>query len=407
MRETTLPSNAPVVGVAAITTVYLAGFLQGLTLVSFPASSTMLIQMHGFSASQYGAIFLPQVALAIVGAVGGGSLAKRIDLKHLLWIALLVNALSQLALAGSIVMNPTVAFIVILFGTGCLGLGFGLSGAPLNSYPASFFPKRRDTALVALHTALGVGLASGPLLVGWFITRGLWVGFPLLLSGISLLLVLATLTVHLPHCEPIETGRKAQTAQTHPIRLLGFWTFSAIAILYAFAEGTFSNWSVIYLHEVKHLPEMTAALALSLFWAAMAGGRLLVSAVVARIPAQRVWLLLPFLMISAFLALPYANTGPVGVGLFALAGLACSGFFPLTIGLSAARYPHHVAWVSSMMVAALMVGVGLGSFIVGPLREWLALEQLYQVSAVYPLTALVLAASVLQPRTWPFAPAAG
>ena len=77
MRETTLPSNAPVVGVAAITTVYLAGFLQGLTLVSFPASSTMLIQMHGFSASQYGAIFLPQVALAIVGAVGGGSLAKR------------------------------------------------------------------------------------------------------------------------------------------------------------------------------------------------------------------------------------------------------------------------------------------------------------------------------------------
>ncbi len=402
MRETTLPSNVP--RVAGIATVYLAGFLQGLTLVSFPASSTVLIQMHGFTAAQYGAIFLPQVALAIVGAVGGGSLAKRAGLKHLLWIALLVNALSQLALAGSVIMNPTLAFVVILLGTGCLGLGFGLSGAPLNSYPASFFPQRRDTALVALHTALGIGLASGPLLVGWFVMRGLWIGFPLLLLVISLLLLLATLTVRLPHSESREAGQEAQTAQIHPIRSAGFWTFAAIAVLYAFAEGTFSNWSVIYLHEVKRLPEMTAALALSLFWAAMAGGRLLVSAMVARIPAQRVWLSLPLLMISAFLALPYANTPLAGVGLFALAGLACSGFFPLTIGLSSTRYPRYVAWVSSMMVAALMVGVGLGSFIVGPLREWLSLEQLYQVSAAYPLMALALAVFVMQPRTWPLAP---
>lgn len=402
MRKTTLPANTP--SVAGIATVYLAGFLQGLTLVSFPASSTVLIQMHGLTAAQYGAIFLPQVALAIVGAVGGGSLAKRVGLKHLLWIALLVNALSQLALAGSMVMNPTTAFIVILLGTGCLGLGFGLSGAPLNSYPGSFFPQRRDAALVALHTALGIGLASGPLLVGWFVMRGLWIGFPLLLLAISLLLLLATLTVNLARSEPAQTGHEAQTTQIHPIRLLGFWAFAAIAILYAFAEGTFSNWSVIYLHEVKHLPEMTAALALSLFWAAMAGGRLLVSAIVTRIPAQRVWLSLPLLMVSAFLALPYANTPVVGVGLFALAGLACSGFFPLTIGLSSTRYPHHVAWVSSMMVAALMVGVGLGSFIVGPLRDWLSLEQLYQVSAVYPLMALVLAVLVMQPRTRPLAP---
>ena len=402
MSDSTLPSNAS--SVAGIATVYVSGFLQGLTLVSFPASSTVLIQTHGFSAAQYGAIFLPQVAMAIVGAVGGGSLAKRVGLKHLLWIALLVNGLSQLALAGSVVMNPTVAFIVILLGTGCLGLGFGLSGAPLNSYPASLFPQRRDTALVALHTALGIGLASGPLLVGWFVMRGLWIGFPLLLLVLSLLLLLVTLIVHLPHSESGESGQQAQTAQTHPIRLLGFWTFAVIAILYAFAEGTFSNWSVIYLHEVKQLPEMTAALALSLFWAAMAAGRLLVSAIVARIPAQRVWLSLPLLMISTFLALPYANTPLVGVGLFALAGLACSGFFPLAIGLSSTRYPQHVAWVSSMMVAALMVGVGLGSFIVGPLREWLSLEQLYRVSAAYPLTAFVLALLVIQPRTQPLTP---
>jgi predicted MFS family arabinose efflux permease len=44
-----------------------------------------------------------------------------------------------------------------------------------------------------------------------------------------------------------------------------------------------------------------------------------------------------------------------------------------------------------MLTAALMLGVGLGSFCVGPLREWLSLERLYQLSAGYPLMLLTLA----------------
>lgn len=64
-----------VVNKLALISVYLIAFLQGLTLVSFPASSAVLRQMHGFTDAQYGAIFLPQVALAVLGAVVGGTLA--------------------------------------------------------------------------------------------------------------------------------------------------------------------------------------------------------------------------------------------------------------------------------------------------------------------------------------------
>jgi MFS family permease len=106
--------------------------------------------------------------MAILGSVSGGVLAKRLGLKNLLWLALLANELAQLALAASAAMGEW-AFASIFLGTALLGLGFGLSGAPLNSYPPAFFPQRRDSALVALHTAIGIGFASGPLLVGWFI----------------------------------------------------------------------------------------------------------------------------------------------------------------------------------------------------------------------------------------------
>jgi predicted MFS family arabinose efflux permease len=149
---------------------------------------------------------------------------------------------------------------------------------------------------------------------------------------------------------------------------------------------------VLYLQDVKHLPEAVAAGALSAFWAAIVTGRLLTSVLVLRIAPHRIWLMLPLLMIAAFLLLPYANTPALGLGLFALAGFACSAFFPLSIGIASERFPTHGPWVSSMLIAALMVGVGLGSYAVGLLRELFAMEVLYRLSTVYPLLALALAA---------------
>ncbi len=243
--------------------------------------------------------------------------------------------------------------------------------------------------VVALHTLLGLGLMVGPLLAEGFVRADRWAGFPLLLLGLSVLLALIAATVRLPPDAGDEMDRRRIT--NPPLTSGAFWIFAAIAVLYAFAEGAFSNWAVIYLREAKALPAGVAALALSVFWAAMVTGRLLVAVLVVRVAPQVIWLTLPVLMATAFLLLPGANTPALGLGLFALAGLACSAFFPLTITLASARFPDQVAWVSSMLIAALMVGVGLGSFVIGPLREWLALEQIYRFSTLYPILVIGLA----------------
>jgi predicted MFS family arabinose efflux permease len=384
--------------------VYLNGFLQGLILVSFPASSTVLKAMHGFSDAQYGAIFLPQVALAVVGSIGGGILARRLGLKTLLWLSLVISGASQMLLAATIWLTPSLAFASILLGTACLGLGFGLSGAPLNSYPPRFFPARRDTAVVALHTALGFGLATGPLLAGAAIASRAWIVFPVSLLIASLLLMAMVIWLKWPDMGdaklPVACGHAATAAgmveAERPVVSVGFWIFFAIAILYAFAEGTFYNWAVIYLQDSKMLPMEVATLALSVFWAAMVVGRLTVSIVVLRVPAEWIWLTLPVFMICAFLALPYANTPALGIGLFAFSGLACSAFFPLTVGLISKRFDRHVAWVSSMMIAALITGNGMGSFLIGLLRSKLPLEELYRFSSSYPLLVLILAIVLLR-----------
>jgi predicted MFS family arabinose efflux permease len=385
-------SKAP----GAVLLLYLAAFAQGLTLVSFPASSAVLEQVHGFTDAQYGAIFLPQVLAAVIGAFAGGALSARLGLATLLRASLLLHAASQLLLASTATLAPSPAFVVVLLGTACLGLAFGLSGAPLNSLPPLFFPRRRDTAIVAIHTLIVLGLAVGPIVADRFIVAGAWAGFPLSLALLVIAAGCATWLVRYPDPDAeaglqvpgtdATTGSDARPWRSPALRL-----FAGIAMLYAFAEGTFSNWTVIYLHDVQRLTESVATGALSAFWAAMVTGRLLVSVLVLRVPAERIWQALPGLMLAAFLLLPYASTPALGVALFAFSGLACSAFFPLTIGIASAKFPRHVPWVSSMLIAALMIGVGFGTYAVGLLREGFAMQTLYRLSALYPVLVLVLA----------------
>ena len=371
---------------------YLSALLQGLAMVSFPASSTVLTGALGLSSAEYGAIFLPQVALAIVGSIGGGTLAQRWGLKSLLLIALAANAVSQLLLAATVWTGSVWVYPAVLAGTASMGLAFGISGAPLNSYPPLFFPDASDTAVVALHSVLGAGLALGPVVVAPFIARDAWIGFPLLLAALCGTALLAAAALPFP-----EEDTDDDTAdRPRPVRSGLFWAFVVAAVAYAFAEGTFSNWAVIYLHEARGVPEATAGMALSVFWGALVVGRLLTSVLVLRVSSQAVWVALPLLMGATFLLLPFAEGPVLGIGLFAVAGLACSSFFPLTVTLISKAFPEHVAWASSMMIAALMFGVGGGSFIFGPLRSSFSFETIYQFSTLYPALALVAAIVVVR-----------
>lgn len=100
----------------AVLIVYAAALLQGMTLVSFPAVSAVLKQALTLTDADYGAIFLPQVAFAIVGAVAGGALARKLGLKALLAMALAANATSQVLLAASALISSSGGFALVFLG---------------------------------------------------------------------------------------------------------------------------------------------------------------------------------------------------------------------------------------------------------------------------------------------------
>lgn len=361
--------------------VYGAALVAGLVLVGFPASATLLKDRLELDDAAYGAIFLPQVIFAIAGSVAGAALARRVGTARLLLLALGSFALAELALFAAGAMGE---YALLLAATAFGGLGFGLAAAPFNTYPGELFPKRRDAALVALHTVVGGGFAVGPVVVGALVSSELWSFFSLGL--VALALGAGLLAIGLPSIA-IEPAPRAKGAATRG-PLAGFLV---IAVLYAFAEGTFANWGSVFLHEERSIGEADSALALAVFWAALSIGRLAVSAILVRVPARTVWIALPIAMALSFVAIPLARDALGGLVVFALAGLSCSAFFPLTVGLAVELDRTRAAPISSAMTAALMLGVGLGSFVVGPLREAFTLGELYWISTGYPIAVLVIA----------------
>jgi MFS family permease len=388
MTSDSTQTNGPILLQASC--VYVGGVLIGLTLVSFPASSAVLKGIHHFSDIQYGAIYLPQLIMAIVGAVLGGVVETTVGLKRMFLASLVAFACAQGLLALSAGLPTSAALVAIMMATGCFGFGFGFGGGPLNAFAVLLFPRRTGAAVTALHMCAGAGLTVGPFFFATLAAHHDWIFGPLSLLLVSV--VLLALTTSLPFPRSAMSKSKTETAPLHPGLTLFFWASAICAVLYSISEGIFSNWLILFLHDDRHFSDYNAAAALSIFWLSITTGRLLATMLAIKIPPLVFLTILPCLMTTAFLLLPHINSVRTGFGAFAFAGLSCSAFFPMLVGFSASRFPMAVSWIASMLTAAMMVGVGIGSYVIGALHGLLSISQLYTYAVVAPLSALIIVA---------------
>jgi predicted MFS family arabinose efflux permease len=371
----------------ATLSVYAGAILLGLTLVSFPASSAFLRARHGFSDVAYGSIYLPQLVAAIAGALLGGVAMRRVSLRTMYLVALVCFVLSQLSLALSVTVSAHLALLLLMFATSCFGFGFGFGGGPLNAFVPLLFPKRANAAIVTLHMSAGAGLTIGPYVIGALTAHHYWIVSPVCLAICASLLWALTLFANLPAPSVVTTS-----IWPAPARTVLFWLVALMAMLYSVAEAMFSNWAVLYVTEERRLPIQVATLALTCFWGSLTLGRLLVSLALAQIRPVVLLGLLPTLMAIAFIAASRIDSSYGALLAFAFAGFACSGVFPLLVGYASGPFPNQVSWIAAMLTAAMMVGVGIGSYAIGALRDSFPITILYRYSIVYPLAIIILLA---------------
>jgi MFS family permease len=379
-----------------IALLYLAGVVQGLALVTFPAASTIFASPSGFalSSTQYGAMFIPQVVLAILASAFGSRLARRLELRGVLVLGLCGDLLSMAVLAASpLLIGTHAAFVALCVATGALGLGFGATVMALNTLVEGFFPKTADGAVLLLNALLGVGTALAPLLVALFTGLGIWWGLPLLMVVLIALLLAGTLRapLRLPYNAATPAGRL-------PAR---FWYYAAAVLLYGVVETLSGNWATLYLATQRKVPAQEAAFALTAFWVMVTLGRVIIAMLDRFLPPRWIYMALPILLAIAFQVVARAGGATSGIAGFAAAGLACSAFLPVSISFAGAEFPRQAATMSGALIAFYQVGYGIAAFGVGPMRQLAGLDfsTLFSLGSLFALALAIVALRLVRHAT--------
>ncbi len=350
---------------AQIAAIYGAGILQGAAFVLVPSLGKLLAAApYHYSAQAYGLLYFPEIGGAILGALAAGYLQRRTGSAAVLRTGLAINALGMALLVLASLSHGHTAYVAILVETLCLGLGFGLTLATLHPYAALLFPHTPPTALTLLNGLIGGATALAPLALQAAAGIGHWGLLPLVLLAGFVSLLLITPPEH----------RADASERAH----WGMLPFALAVLLYAIAEGSFSSWAQVYVGSAAPASTFTATLALSVFWAGMTALRLLLGLVPEHGNARRVLFVLSALGIGAsFAVLSQLTTSTALVAAYAVAGAMCSIYYPYVMAFGLKTWPQQSVSLAGVLVAALMVGEGIGSTVPGSLLSALPLSGLY------------------------------
>ncbi|MBU6261138.1 MAG: hypothetical protein KGL18_12305, partial [Burkholderiales bacterium] len=187
--------------------------------------------------------------------------------------------------------------------------------------------------------------------------------------------------------------------------------FAAFALLYGICETMDGNWATLLMSGHLGSSAAQASLALTAFWGSVTAGRMLFAATERWLPGRQLCRGLPLLLAASDIVIAGLRPGQAlaGIGVLALAGLACSALLPLAISFAQAEFPQLAASVAGTLIACYQVGYGLAAFGVGPLQTLLGwrLDAISAGTAPLALMLALLAAYRVRPTAPHRAPAPG
>lgn len=366
--------------------IYTSGLFQGISLVAFPAASTILTSPNTFhfTNTQYGSLFLPQAMLSIITAFLNSKLCRSFGEKKTLLTGLVANFFSMILLALSPLVETSqpCAYGMLIVATSCLGIGFGAVVPTINRLAEKLNPLKSDSAVLTLNALLGVGTTLAPIFTALFTTMGFWWGLPLFLALAYAVLFLFSYGVELLEAQ---TNSKKEQAIREKLSRLAL-IFIAFAFLYGIIETLNGNWASIYMSKHLNASINIQSLVLTSFWGMVTFGRIFFAMMSKYINQQFAFQVAPFISAAAFIVIASLISGQeiYAVIAFGSIGFGCSVLLPLLISFGNTQLKGVANSVPGMIISSYLLGYGVAAFGVGPLGEFaqVSLRAVYLVGAV-------------------------
>jgi MFS transporter, FHS family, glucose/mannose:H+ symporter len=350
------PQPAAVLGCLALLTIGWTGLL-------IPSLIRSIKDAFDQSDAGIGLIYLIYAVAYAAGSFGGGPATERFGRRTVLTGAALIHGAGIVGLG----LAPSWAVFAVLAVPAGLGAG-GLDGGS-NGLFLDLFRSNRGRAMNLLHLFFSIGALSAPLIVGALVDSGIAWQVVIAATGIAPLALAAGFCIAaLPSGRTtggrVSTSDPADAADAAaggagsraglrrrialPLVLLGIGILTYVA-----SEVGVSNWLVRFLDRA---PLGTATLALSLFWAGLAVGRLVSSGIADRFDHVRFTAACAGILSVALVGAVAVPSLALSIGLFTIVGIASGPIFPMILAVGGERYAERSAAVSGLLTGFGVVG---------------------------------------------------
>ena len=276
----------------------------------------------------------------VMAVIVAGVLVDRLGHKAVL-LSGAVLAGASLTWFGWVDDYPLAVALMFLFGAG----GGALEVVP-NAALMTMGPARAARLLNIAHLFFGVGAFIGPLATGAALTLG--IPWPWVFVGGAAsfgILALLTLPCRFPRAAP-QAGLFNQFALLRSPPLLAL---SLLLAIYVGVEIGVSNWLTKFLVSEHQRTEAGAAAVLSVYWLAVAAGRLVLALTAHR--TSESWLIL-IMAVGGALTITLGVCGEgswTAASGFVLAGFCIGGIYPMAIAWGGRLYTRNPGTVCGIM----------------------------------------------------------
>ena len=342
----TRPAAAGIVGGTAF---LLIGW-SGLLIPSLIRSVKAAFQQ---SDAGIGVFYLVFAVAWASGSFGGGLVTERLGRRRVLALA------AALIAVGLVAMGLAPSWVVFLAAALPAGLGAGAIDAGANGLVLDLYASGRGRALNLLHLCFSIGALAAPVTIGLLVEGGVaWQGIVAAtgLAAVPVSVLFGVVSMPGGRREAGEAGdaREGQGSRPRPPRLAAPLLLMALAIAcYVASEVGVSNWLVRFLEPA---PLSTATLALSLYWAGIAVGRLVSAQLADRFDHRSFTLACATGLAVVLFGAIVVPSLPISIALFALAGVASGPIFPMIVAIGGERYRDRSAAVSGFLGGTGVVG---------------------------------------------------
>jgi MFS transporter, FHS family, glucose/mannose:H+ symporter len=352
----------------------------GIVLTTLGTVLPSVMERFGIDKASAGALFLLMTFAILTGALIFGPVVDRHGYKGILVgaTALIVAGLEGVAFAPSLTWLRVAVFLI--------GFGGGIINGGANTLVSDISGEVRGPRLNLLGVFFGVGAMGVPfvlaLLTGRFSHATLFAGVGALV--LVPLAVIAMTSFPLP-----------KQAQGFPIaaagRLLRDPLMLLMGVMLFFQSGmeiTVGGWTSTFVKEELAVPERSALILLSLYWAGMTLARLVIGTVLGGVSPFRVlFFCLTIAFAGAAMLLATHSVAMAALGVFLL-GVGFAAMFPTVLGFIGSRYAALSGTAFSAAIAMALTGGMLLPYAAGILGEEYGMRGSF---LIVPVALLILA----------------